>query len=486
MSVSEHSGKYAAAEYAASTRQTKGERRTGNMNYTKKRIFNILLCVILIFTVSGSQVQKTAFAASEPDVTGTSAMIYCATTDELLWEKNADEKLNLASITKLMTCLIAAEELGLSKKITVDEEATKVDKAKSAVYAGEEITVEDLIYEALLTSANDAAKALGIAVSGTQKDFAKLMNARAQKIGCTNTHFANASGVKAAGYECTSTARDVILIAREAFKNEDIRRIAGTAKYTLPATNKNEERELETTNLFLEGGEADTLNGKFKVKKYEGVFAGKTGTTPEYKTTMVVGCDIDGFEVYAVIMNSTLSDRYSDIRTLLNFARRSISKYTAFEKGTSFGETKLKGGATNKVEAIAKEAGYINLPEGASAALVTTRAVYNDDLKAPIKKGQTVGKVEIYLADDYIRSIELSAANDIKEGWFLSGLGVTNFQTVLILLAVFLILGLYITIIVLRAINRKKRKAERQAKLKRIAMQQLERERDVKQRNWPY
>lgn len=458
------------------------------MNRTKDRtrIGNIFLCCILILSMGAASIRTEAFAAAEPDVTGSSAIIYCATTEELLWEKNADEKLNLASITKLMTCLIAAEELGLDTEVTVSEEATKVDKAKSAVYAGEKITVEDLIYEALLTSANDAAKALGIAVSGTQKDFAKLMNKRAKKIGCTNTHFANASGVKASGYQCTSTARDVVLIAREAFKNEDIRRIAGTAEKTLSATNKSEERKLETTNLFLEGGEAETLNGIVKVKKYEGVFAGKTGTTPEYKTTMVVGCDIDGFEVYAVIMNSTLESRYSDIRKLLNYAKSSISKYTAFEKGADFGKAELRGGATNKVDAIAAADGFINLPEGASASLVTTKTVYDDELKAPIKKGQKIGKVDIYLADDYVRSVELKAAEEVKEGWFLSGLGITNVQTVLIFAVIFIIAAGYITILLLRAANRRKRMRARQAKLKRIAMQQLEREKDVKQRNWPY
>lgn len=453
---------------------------------TKKRIFNILLCALLILAAALPTSRTTAFAAAVPEVNGSSALIYCATTDELIWEKNADEKLNLASITKLMTCLIAVEELGLDKIVTVDAEATKIDKAKSAVYAGEEITVEDLIYEALLTSANDAAKALGIAVSGTQKDFAKLMNARAKQIGCTNTHFANASGVKAAGYECTSTARDVARIAKEAFANEDIRRIAGTAKHTLAATNKNGERKLETTNLFLEGGEAETFSGIVKVKKYEGVFAGKTGTTPEYRTTMVVGCDIDGFEVYAVIMDSTLESRYSDIRKLLNYAKSSISKYTAFEKGTEFGKAELKGGATNRVTALASADGFINLPEGASASLVTTKTVYEEKLKAPIKKGQTIGRVEIYLADDFIRSIDLSAADDVKEGWFLSGLGITNLQTAMIMLVLFLLLAAYIAIITLRAMNRKKRRAVRQARLRRVAMQQLERERDVKQRNWPY
>ncbi len=441
------------------------------------------LILVIIATASNGVV---AFGASEPDVKGTSAIVFSATTNEVLWEKNADEKENLASITKLMTCLIAIEELGLDYEVTVDEEATKIDKAESAVYAGEVITVEDLVYEALLESANDAAKALAIATSGSQKKFTKLMNARAKEIGCTNTKFANASGVKTKTVQSYSTARDIVLIAREAFKNSDIKRIAGEATHTLAATNKNPERTLESTNLLLAGGTADTLTGKYKVKAYDGVYAGKTGTTPEYSTTMVVACNIDGFSVYAVIMNSTLEKRYSDITKLLDYAKASLSKYVVFEKGARFGEAKLKGGATNKVAAVAGAEGFINLPEGASASLVSTKTTYTADLKAPIAKGDKVGTVEIYIADDYVRTINLRAAEDIKEGWFLSGLGITNAQTVVILLILFIILTGFIAIMTMRTINLRKRKAARQRKLQEIARQQIERERDLRRRDWPY
>ena len=441
---------------------------------------------MLAFAVMATSAAVPAFGATKPDITGTSAIIYCETTDEVLWEKNADKQYNLASITKLMTCLIAVEKLGLDHVVTVDAEATRVDKAESMVYAGEKITVEDLVYEALLCSANDAAKALAIGVSGTQKKFTKLMNQRAKKIGCTNTHFANASGVKIGKIQSKSTASDVVLIAREAFKNKSIRKIAGTAKYTIGATNKNEEREIESTNLFLKGGTATTFSGNIKVKKYKGVFAGKTGTTPEYKTTMVVACDIDGFTVYAVIMNSTLEQRYSDIRKLLNYAKRSISKYTAFEKGEIFGEAKVKGGAQNKVEAAAAEAGLVNLPEGASASLVTTSVVYKEEIKAPVKKGDIVGKVEIFLADEKVRDIDLKATKNVKEGWFLSAIGISNLQTILIFAVLAIILAFYITILVLRAKNRRKKQRARQEKARQIAMARLERERDVRRRDWPY
>ncbi len=451
-----------------------------------KKLLQKAICFALVFSVALTSALTTGFASSKPDITATSAFLYCDTTDETLWQKNADKQLNLASITKLMTCLIAVEKLGLDHVVTVDAEATKVDKVESMVYAGEKITVEDLVYEALLASANDAAKALAIEVSGTQKKFTKLMNARAKKIGCTNTHFANASGIKLGKIQSYSTARDIVLIAKEAFSNEEILKIAGTAKYTLAATNKNDERIIKSTNLFLAGGKATTFSGDITVKKYAGVFAGKTGTTPEYKTTMVVACDIDGFTVYAVIMNSTLEKRYSDIRKLLNYAKRSISKYTAFETADAFGEAKVLGGAQNKVGAAAAEAGLINLPEGASASLVTTKVTYDENIQAPVKKGDTVGKVEIFLADEKVRDIELKATENVEKGWFLSAVGISNFQTIIIFAVLAVILAFCMAIMILRAKNKRKKIRARQEKARQIAMARLERERDVKMRDWPY
>ena len=136
--------------------------------------------------------------------------------------------------------------------------------------------------------------------------------------------------------------------------------------------------------------------------------------------------------------------------------------------------------------AAAAEAGLINLPEGASASLVTTKVTYNEDIKAPVKKGDTVGKVEIFLADEKVRDIELKATENVKEGWFLSAIGITNFQTIIIFAVLAVILAFYITIMILRAKNKRKKIRARQEKARQIALAQLERERDVKMRDWPY
>ena len=138
------------------------------------------------------------------------------------------------------------------------------------------------------------------------------------------------------------------------------------------------------------------------------------------------------------------------------------------------------------MNALASADGLINLPEGASASLVTTQVSFDADLQAPIKKGQVIGKAAVYLADEKIREIDLTAAEDVKEGWFLSRFGITNLQTVILFFALAVILAFCILILVLRTINKRKRKAARQRRLMEAARRQMEREKDLKQRNWPY
>ena len=450
----------------------------------KKRLKFFTTLVLITLLLIGAWPAAAFAASSGPDITGSAAYVYCATTEEVLWKKNASKQYNLASITKLMTCLLAAEKLDLAEEVTITQAATEVIKTESFVYAGEKIKAEDLVYAALLASANDAAKALAITVSGSEKKFVKLMNQKAKELGCKNTRFVTSSGVYNKNHY--SSAEDIVKIARAAFANPDVLRIAKVAEYTVPATNKTDAVTLKTTNLFLKGGEADTGNGKIKIKKYKGMVAGKTGTTNVNRTTMVVLCKIDGFDIYAVILDSTLQQRYRDIKKLLDYAKATLSPYKAFESGQSFEGAKLKGGATNRVNALASADGLINLPEGASASLVTTQVSFDADLQAPIKKGQVIGKAAVYLADEKIREIDLTAAEDVKEGWFLSRFGITNLQTVILFFALAVILAFCILILVLRTINKRKRKAARQRRLMEAARRQMEREKDLKQMNWPY
>ncbi|MCI8609239.1 MAG: D-alanyl-D-alanine carboxypeptidase [Firmicutes bacterium] len=454
------------------------------MERVLKRITTTILIVALLVVTMTAYAPK-AFAASEPNIQGKAAIVYCATTGEVIWEKNSDKKYNPASMTKVLTCLIAIEKLDLDKVVEVTAEATNVIPTKIWLSEGEKVTVRDLLYASMLYSANDAAAALAIEVSGSIKDFAKLMNQRAKEIGCTKTNFVNPHGLQ--GEKHRTTAKDMALITAEAFKNPTLREIAGAKTYTIGDTNKSQARELKNGNLLLYGGKQELSSGIIEVKKYKGVFGGKTGTSENRVATMTAGLDYDGMEIYVVVMGSTPEKRFSDIRKLLNYGKENVSKYVAFEKGDGFDEKgKIKGGATNRVEGVAAEPGYINLPEGASASLVSSKPIYDEDLKAPIEKNQKIGIVEIYLADEKVREIDLLAKEAIEEGWFLSGLGITNFQTIIICVILGLALAFFAALLTLRAINMRRRKKRRQRKLMQEAQRQLERERSMKQRGWPY
>lgn len=419
-----------------------------------------------------------------PDVEAKSAIILCGDTGEIIWEKNADEKMEPASMTKLMTALLAVENLKPDQEVEVTGEAAAMPETKIYLQTGEKITVEELLYGLLLESGNDAAIALAIATAGSVEDFAAMMNERAKEIGCTNTNFVNPSGL--ADENHYSTARDMVMIAKEALSNETVRKIAGTAEHTIPATNAYEERNLENTNYFLKGVDKEVNGKKIKVDKYDGVFGGKTGYVGEDKAALVTGLSADGLEIYSLVMGSSLEGWYSDVKELMDYGKANVSKYTVFEKGDEFGKVKLLGGAVNKVKAVAADNGYINLPEGVSASLVTTECVYTDSLFAPVKKGQKIGVVEVYIAGELKKTVELVAAEDIKEGWFLSGIGISNFQTVMIGVFLAVILIGFVTIISMRIRNKRKLARIRRRKLEEEALRQLEREEDLKRRGWRF
>ena len=446
--------------------------------------FRKLVCFLIIVTML-FPATVIGFAAEEgPNIVADSAIIYCADTDEVVWEKNPHNKMEPASITKLLTCLIAVEKLDLDKEVTITEDIEIIEPTEMGVYAGEVVSIRELIYGALLPSGNDAAVALAVAVSGSEAEFSKLMNERAKEIGCKNSNFVTASGLEDANhYSCAS---DLVLITQEALSNDFIREVCGTAKHTVPATNMSAPRKLENSNVFLYGKTFDIGGVEIKVDKYKGVIGGKTGSLALDYATLSTVLEYDGMEVYCVILGSTLYDRFSDMKEAMDFAKKCISKYVVFEKGNEFDKVKLKGGAINKVMAVAAQEGFVNLPEGASETLVSTKCVYTDDLYAPITKGQKIGVAELYIADDLVSKVDLVAKEDIEEGWFLSPLGVSNFQTILIGVVLAVLLGCALTILIIRVNNKRKIAQLRKRKLEEEARKQLEREEDLRRRNWHF
>ncbi len=175
---------------------------------------------VLVVLSSGS----AAFGAkvAKPNITAAGAMVYCQNTGEIVYSKNSQKKLEPFSVTKLMTVLLAVQNLPLDKEVTVSAKAASQKRGFHQRKEGEILTVEDLIYAALLPSGNDAAYALGEAVSGDMETFIALMNKTAKNIGCKKTHFTNPSGMQAKRHY--TTASDMMEIVKVALSNDIIRK----------------------------------------------------------------------------------------------------------------------------------------------------------------------------------------------------------------------------------------------------------------------
>ena len=202
-----------------------------------------------------------------------SAMLIELGTNQILFEQNADQQIYPASLTKIMTCLLTLEHGNLTDTITVSETALQgLSEAGSTadLQAGEQLTLEDLLYCMMLSSANEACNIAGEYVAGSVDGFVDMMNQRAAELGCTNTHFNNPHGLHDENHY--TTARDLSLIAREALKNETFRTITSTVTHDVPATNLSDARSLTTTNFLI------TPSSKYYYELAKGV---KTGfTTP--------------------------------------------------------------------------------------------------------------------------------------------------------------------------------------------------------------
>ena len=180
-----------------------------------------------------SHAAALSIPAIQEQIFGAQAILYCVESGQTLYEKNADTPARPASVTKLMTALIVLEQVeDLSKTTTVSNTAVQIERDSThiALVPGEVVTLQDMLYAALMQSANDASNVLAEAVAGSQAEFVRLMNARAAELGCTGTHFENAHGLD--GDTHLMTARDLAKITEALLHHPRFLQIAGAQSYT--------------------------------------------------------------------------------------------------------------------------------------------------------------------------------------------------------------------------------------------------------------
>jgi len=272
-----------------------------------------IVAFCLIFAIIGSFLTIFPNADAPFGVSAKSAVLIDAQSGRVLYEKNAHECMGMASTTKIMTALTVLWLCSADSVVTVPKEAVGIEGSSVYLCEGEELTVEQLLYALLLSSANDAAVALAIHSAGSVDHFSEKMNQYAEALGIENTHFTNPHGLYDDDHY--TTALSLALIAREAMKNELLRKIFSTYKATIPFCGEPDRRLLENHNKLL--------------RTYDGAIGVKTGFTKKTGRTLVSAAKRDGLTLIAVTLNAP--DDWQDHTSMLDYGFENYERRVLYE-----------------------------------------------------------------------------------------------------------------------------------------------------------
>ena len=281
---------------------------TGEIRKMKK-----IVAFCLIFAIIGCFLTIFPSAEAPLGLSAKSAVLIDAESGSILYEKNAHERMGMASTTKIMTALTVLWLCSADSVVTVPKEAVGIEGSSVYLCEGEELTVEQLLYALLLSSANDAAVALAIHSSGSVESFAEKMNQYAETLGIGDTHFTNPHGLY--DEEHYTTAYSLALIAKEAMKNELLRKIFSTYKATIPFCGEPDRRLLVNHNKLL--------------RTYDGAIGVKTGFTKKTGRTLVSAAERNGLTLIAVTLNAP--DDWQDHTSMLDYGFENYERRVLYE-----------------------------------------------------------------------------------------------------------------------------------------------------------
>lgn len=418
----------------------------------KRILICFMICLIILVNINEVNAQ--------PAILSQSAVLIDANTGTVLFQKDADKKMYPASLTKIMTAIIAIETGNLSDAITVDEDTPyEINGSHIALEPGEILTLKDLLYALMLPSANDAAAAIAKHYGGSTEKFVKLMNDKAKELGALNTNFVNPHGLHNESHY--TTAKDLAIITRYAMKNETFRKIVSTQKYEIQPTNKKSEvRYFTNLNKMLYCGTYGQINvdGKWISPLYEGTTGVKTGYTPEAGNSLVASAKRNGTELIAVTMNGVSLDMYQDAHNLFNYGFSGFESTTLVHKNTFIQNVEIKNGDSKEISVIT-ESDFSALTAKESASDIKSNITINE-ISLPIAKNAVVGKMEFSLNGKVIGSVNLITPIEVKSTLVEGAKGkskiITFLKSVAILVMIILAIKLYNMIRI--KINRKKRR----------------------------
>lgn len=332
-----------------------------------------------------------------------SAIMIEASTGEILFQKNKDEKLAPASMTKMMSMILIMEEiengnLKWDEMITTSERASSMGGSQIFLKAGEKMSVEDLLKGVAIASGNDAVVALAERIAGSEEAFVKRMNARGKDLGLKNTNFVNATGLTADNHY--SSSYDMSLIAKELVKHEKILEFTGTYEDYLRKDTKSPFWLVNTNRLV-----------RFK----EGVDGLKTGFTNEAGYCLTATMKKDGMRLITVVMKEeTANKRSADTTKMLDYGFNVYMIQSILDEKTTIEKRKVELGKDLMTEIIPKE--NITILNKKSDELKNITYKTNiDKIVAPVKKGDKVGTIDILEDNKVISTIDATVKNDINK-----------------------------------------------------------------------
>lgn len=378
-----------------------------------KRGLCTALAALLLFSVP-MEAKADVYWPEGPSIVTPSAMVIEVNSGAVLYEKNADEINYPASITKVMTTLLALEHCDLDEIVTFSDDAIKYNQGDTSHIArdyGEQMTMKDCLYAVMLESANECAYAVaehvGVKLGGDYRTFIDLMNERAKELGCTNTHFNNSNGLPDKDH--WTSAHDMALISAEAYKNETFRVIVGSRNYKVPPTNKHKEP------TYLNNHHAMISNYKTDEYLYEYSTGGKTGYTDSARYTLVSYAEKDGLTLACVVMRTNAEARFNDTRTLFEHC---FQNFQAVSIGAD-GDTGDSQSENNGI--MVNHESFVKLDENAHVVLPITADVSDVEMsivKDDLKEG-SVAKLN-YTYGGYVAGcVDVVFANaEVEENYF--------------------------------------------------------------------
>ncbi|MGN0521478.1 MAG: D-alanyl-D-alanine carboxypeptidase family protein [Eubacterium sp.] len=446
------------------------------MKKTLSFIFTLIIAFTSVFCVPAVCVQAATY---EPDRTIYAEAYMLINLDDdtypVVAQKNPDEKLYPASLTKIVTAMVVLNNVkDLKAKTKMSQNAYDVTLGTGAQVAGisvgEEISIEDLLYLTMVHSACDACQVLAEYVSGSISAFVDEMNKWVASLGCKNTHFVNPDGLHDDNHY--TTARDMATITIEALKNADF------VKFSTATEFEYGDYILHHTNLMLSPG--------YVTYYYEYAQGIKTGSTKEAEYCVITKASKDGYNYLAVVMKSPQQKikgqsyetkcSFVDAKSLFEWAFDSLKYTTLIRSNEVVSEVAVEDGKdADSVQLVAKNDVNVIVPTGLDKSAIIIRTVdCPQSLNAPILKGDTVCKAEVVYGDEVVATVDLVTANDVELSTFLKVINaVKAFFSSTAVKVIFIVAVLLVIIYILLVYNNyRKKKKRRQQKIARQEQQE--------------